>query len=47
LAPIKNDADDMAELIGCPALFWAGLWFIMSIVILGAAIWLTWLRDLA
>jgi hypothetical protein len=45
--PIKNDADDMAELIGCPALFWAGLWFIMSIVILGAAIWLTWLRDLA
>jgi hypothetical protein len=43
--PLKNDADDMAKRVGCPALFWAGLWFIMSIMILGAAIWLTWLRD--
>lgn len=40
--PIKNDADDMAQFIGCPALFWAGLWFLMSLIILGTAIWLTW-----
>jgi hypothetical protein len=40
--PIKNDADDMAHLVGCPALFWAGLWFLMSLLILGGAIWLAW-----
>lgn len=40
--PIKNDADDMAHLVGCPALFWAALWFLMSLVILGGAIWLAW-----
>lgn len=40
--PVENDADDMAHLVGCPALFWAGLWFLMSLVILGGAIWLAW-----
>jgi hypothetical protein len=43
--PIKNDADDMAHTVGCPALFWAVLWFLMSVVILGAAILLTWFRN--
>jgi hypothetical protein len=43
--PVKNDADDMAHLVGCPALFWAILWFLMSLIILGAAIWLTWFSD--
>ncbi|HXV44406.1 MAG TPA: M50 family metallopeptidase [Anaerolineae bacterium] len=43
--PIKNDAADMAHRIGCPALFWATLWFLMSLVILGAAIWLTWFSE--
>jgi hypothetical protein len=31
--PIKNDAADMAQRVGCPALFWAGLWFVMSFII--------------
>lgn len=43
--PIKNDAEDMAQRVGCPALFWASLWFLLSLVILGAAIWLTWFSD--
>jgi hypothetical protein len=43
--PVKNDAADMAQLIGCPALFWATLWFLLSLAILGAAIWLTWFSD--
>ncbi len=43
--PIKNDANDMAHLVGCPALFWAALWFLLSLAIIGSAIWLTWFRN--
>lgn len=40
-----NDARSMAELTFIPAPVWAALWAIIALVLIGGAIWLTWLRP--
>ena len=45
--PIHNDAQSMAQLTFVPAIVWAGLWGIMAVIILGGAIWFTWLAPLS
>ncbi len=42
----STDAQSMAALTGIPAIFWAVLWVILAIVIIGGAIWTTWLAPL-
>jgi hypothetical protein len=37
-----NDAQSMAELTYIPAIFWALLWAITAVGMIGGAIWLTW-----
>jgi hypothetical protein len=37
---IRTDAGTMAAITGLPAWFWAALWCVQAIVILGAALWL-------
>ncbi|MDX1521339.1 MAG: M50 family metallopeptidase [Anaerolineae bacterium] len=41
----NNDARSMAELTFIPAIVWAIIWVVAAIVIIGGAIWLTWLRT--
>lgn len=41
----ENDAQSMAELTFIPAVVWAILWVIVALVLIGGAIWLTWLRP--
>ncbi len=41
----RTDAVSMAELTFIPAIIWAGLWAIAAVVLIGGAIWLTWLRS--
>jgi hypothetical protein len=36
----------MTELVGCSPMFWVRVWSLLSILILGAAIWFAWLRNL-
>jgi len=38
----KTDAKIMAELTGCPAIFWTLLWTLISFLLLVGAFWLTW-----
>lgn len=38
-----NDARSMAELTFIPAIVWAILWAILAVVLIGGAIWTTWL----
>ena len=38
-----NDARSMAELTFIPAIVWALLWAVAALVLIGGAIWLTWL----
>lgn len=38
-----NDAQSMAQLTFIPAFVWAGLWAVMAVVLIGGAIWRTWL----
>jgi hypothetical protein len=40
-----NDAANMAAVTHLPAFFWAIAWIVMAVVIIGAAIRLTWLID--
>jgi hypothetical protein len=40
-----NDAKSMAELTFIPAIVWAVLWAIMALVLIGGAIWVTWLAP--
>lgn len=42
----KNDATDLAYATGCSPTFWVTIWFIMSLLIMGLAIWFTWLQPL-
>ncbi|MBN1220227.1 MAG: M50 family metallopeptidase [Anaerolineae bacterium] len=41
----ENDARSMAELTFIPAIVWAVLWAIVAVVLIGGAIWLTWLKP--
>lgn len=43
LIPARSDAQSMADLTFIPAIIWAVLWAIVAMVLLGGAIWLTWL----
>ena len=38
-----NDAQSMAELTFIPAIVWALLWAIVSLLLIGGAVWATWL----
>lgn len=40
-----TDAQSMARLTFLPAVVWAGLWAIMALLIIGGAIWLTWISP--
>ncbi len=40
-----NDAQSMAKLTSIPAIVWALLWAIMALLLLGGAIWATWLAP--
>jgi hypothetical protein len=40
-----GDAGDMAQLTGCPAAFWLWAWYLLSLLILGAAVWFAWVRQ--
>ncbi len=40
-----NDAQSMAEITFIPAPVWAVLWAISALVLIGGAIWLTWLAP--
>ncbi len=40
-----NDAQSMAELTFIPAIVWALLWAIVALLLLGGAIWATWLAP--
>ena len=41
----RDDASQMAQRVGCSPIFWATVWFLFSVVMIGAAIWLTWFRG--
>lgn len=41
-----NDALSMAELTFIPAIIWALLWVIFALVLIGGAIWMTWLAPI-
>jgi hypothetical protein len=43
--PARSDAQSMAELTFIPAIIWAGLWVILAMLLVGGAIWFTWLRS--
>lgn len=40
-----NDARSMAELTFIPAIVWAVLWAVVALLLIGGAIWLTWLAP--
>ena len=40
-----NDAQSMAQLTFIPAVVWALLWAVMALVLIGGAIWNTWLTS--
>jgi hypothetical protein len=40
-----NDAQSMAEMTFVPAVVWALLWVVVAVLLIGGAIWLTWLRP--
>ncbi len=40
-----NDAQSMARLTFIPAPFWAVLWVVIAVVLIGGAIWVAWLRP--
>lgn len=40
-----NDAQSMAELTFIPAIIWALLWVIVALLLIGGAIWRTWLTP--
>ncbi len=40
-----NDAQSMAELTFIPAIIWAVLWALVAVVLIGGAIWMTWLAG--
>ncbi len=42
-----NDAQSMAELTFIPAIVWAVLWIIGAMLLIGGAIWFTWLMPIA
>jgi len=42
----RDDASRMAQRVGCSPMFWATVWFLFSMLIIGAALWLTWFRGL-
>jgi hypothetical protein len=41
----NNDARSMAELTFIPALIWAILWTVIASLLIGGAIWITWLAP--
>lgn len=43
--PSGNDAQSMTDLTLIPAFFWAQLWAIIALALIGGAIWFTWLRP--
>lgn len=42
----QTDAQSMAELTYIPAIVWAVLWAILTVLLIGGAIWLTWVGPL-
>jgi hypothetical protein len=40
-----NDAQSMAGLTLIPAIIWAILWAVVAVVLIGGAIWMTWLAG--
>ncbi len=42
---VRNDATAMAETVGLTAPFWAGLWILTAIALLGISVWLTFFRQ--
>lgn len=42
---VATDAQSMAALTGLPALLWALLWALVAALLLGWAVWRTWLRS--
>jgi hypothetical protein len=40
-----NDARSMAQLTFIPAIVWAVVWAVAALVLIGGAIWLTWLAP--
>lgn len=45
LTPARSDAQSMADLTFIPAIVWAVLWAIAAVLLIGGAIWLTWLKP--
>ena len=41
----NNDARSMASLTFIPAIIWALLWTVAALLLIGGAIWLTWLAP--
>ncbi len=46
LGETASDAHSMAELTYIPAIIWALIWALMAVVIIGGAIWITWIAPL-
>ena len=44
--PSRSDAHSMAELTYIPAIVWAFLWAVVAVVLIGGAIWITWIVPL-
>ena len=40
-----NDAQSMAQLTFIPAVVWAVLWVVVAVLLIGGAIWVTWVRP--
>jgi hypothetical protein len=43
VAAPQTDAHSMAQLTGLPVIFWALMWVAMAALIIGVAVWVTWL----
>ena len=42
----RSDAHAMAESTYIPAIFWAFLWVVVALILVGGAIWITWIAPL-
>jgi len=46
LGPVPHtDAHSMAELTHLPAVFWGLTWAAIALILIGGAIWVTWLKN--
>lgn len=41
----RSDAQSMAELTFIPAVVWAIVWAVIAVLLLGGAIWMTWIAS--